>query len=208
MTVRTHYVSKVGEQKLSQHFKVKEFQSKDGVDKVLIDTDLVSILQKIRSHFNRPVTILSAYRTPTHNANIGGSSTSYHVKGMAADIQVKGVDPILVGLYAESLGVGGVGVYAYNGGFVHIDTRPTKYRWLTIDRGAKYEAIPKVMPTIKQGGIYNTTNSTKLVQRKLGVSQSGTFGDLTNKAVKNFQRENGLSVDGIVGKNTWTRLFA
>ncbi len=34
----------------------------------------------------------------------------------------------------------------------------------------------------------------------------GKFGDVTEKAVKNFQRAKGLKVDGIVGPQTWTPL--
>ncbi len=40
--------------------------------------------------------------------------------------------------------------------------------------------------------------------KKLGVD--GDFGPNTHKAVETYQRLNGLSVDGVVGKNTWTRL--
>lgn len=208
MTVRTYSVKKSGDEKLSSNFRVKEFASHDGADTVLIDDDLVYILQRIRDRFQRPVTISSGYRTPAYNGSIGGSSSSYHVKGRAADIQVKGVNPALVGMYAESLNVGGIGLYAYiDGGFVHIDTRTTKYRWLTIIRGGENQQISKILPTLKIGGQYNTFNSVKLLQRKLGVSQSGTFGTATQVAVKNFQSYNGLKVDGIVGKITWTKLF-
>lgn len=208
MTVRTYYVSKVGNERLTTNFKVKEFQCKDGTDKVLIDSDLVLILQKIRDHFKRALIITSGYRTPSYNAKVGGSPTSYHVKGMAADIRVSGIDPVIVGMYAESIGAKGIGLYAYDNGFIHIDTRQMHYRWLQIVRTSGYQGISKILPTIKQGGTANTSNSVKLLQRKLGVSQSGTFGEVTTKAVRSYQRANGLVVDGIVGKNTWTKLFS
>jgi peptidoglycan hydrolase-like protein with peptidoglycan-binding domain len=41
---------------------------------------------------------------------------------------------------------------------------------------------------------------------ELGVPD-GSFGKLTDKAVRRYQEENGLVVDGIVGPQTWTRLF-
>jgi peptidoglycan hydrolase-like protein with peptidoglycan-binding domain len=41
---------------------------------------------------------------------------------------------------------------------------------------------------------------------ELGVAD-GSFGKLTDKAVRRFQEENGLTVDGIVGPQTWARLF-
>jgi peptidoglycan hydrolase-like protein with peptidoglycan-binding domain len=37
--------------------------------------------------------------------------------------------------------------------------------------------------------------------------ESGVFGPKTNDAVREFQRNNGLQVDGIVGKNTWKALL-
>ncbi|WP_080751487.1 peptidoglycan-binding protein [Clostridium tetani] len=34
----------------------------------------------------------------------------------------------------------------------------------------------------------------------------GYFGDATLNAIKSFQRDNGILVDGIVGRDTWERL--
>lgn len=205
MTVKIYQASN---EKLSTNFRVKEFQSHDGTESILIDSDLVTILQLIRDHFGSPVTINSAYRTPSYNAKVGGKSTSYHVKGQAADIVVKGVHPVIVGMYAEKINTGGIGVYAYSDGegFVHVDTRAVKYRWLQLVKNSRYEHISKIMPTILQG-IENPVNPVVLVQRRLGVSKSGTFGDITSQAVKKFQKLNDLTVDGIVGKNTWSVLF-
>ena len=35
----------------------------------------------------------------------------------------------------------------------------------------------------------------------------GDFGTNTDKAVKKFQKDNGLTADGICGKNTWAKLL-
>lgn len=127
MTVKTYSLKKDGNKKLSANFKVREFACKDGSDKVLVDTDLVNLLQKIRSHFNKAVKITSGYRTASHNKKVGGTKNSYHLVGMASDIQVTGVNPILVAMYAEKLNAGGIGVYS---NFVHVDTRTKNYRWV------------------------------------------------------------------------------
>ena len=74
-----------GNIKLSNNFLVKEFACKDGSDYILIDTELVKLLQNIRNHFNKPVTINSAYRNPTYNKKVGGASNSSHLKGLATD---------------------------------------------------------------------------------------------------------------------------
>lgn len=207
MTVKTYYVSTSGEEKLSANFKVKEFQCHDGTDKVLIDSDLVLILQSIRTHFNKPVTITSAYRTASYNARIGSNPNSYHTKGKAADIQIFGISPVLIGLYAESIGAGGIGLYCYGtyAGFDHVDCRAVKYRWLTYERYGKYEQIPSVLPTLYKG---NYGNVVKVLQRRLAINPDGKFGSGTLTVVKTFQRNNNLKVDGVVGKKTWTRLFS
>ena len=43
-------------------------------------------LQQIRDHFGKPVYVNSGYRCDRHNKAVGGTSDSYHIKGMAAVI--------------------------------------------------------------------------------------------------------------------------
>ena len=65
-------------------------------------------------------------------------------------------------------------------------------------------------PTLKKGA---RGNITKLLQEKLvslGYNTNGIdgiFGSGTERAVISFQKNNGLAVDGIVGKNTWRKLL-
>lgn len=128
MTIKAYSKSKDGNKKLSANFKVKEFACTDGSDPIFVDTELVNVLQKIRNHFGKSVTITSAYRTPTKNKACGGQTYSQHLYGKAADIKVKGVTPKKVAAYAETLlkNKGGIGTYST---FVHIDVRSTKSRW-------------------------------------------------------------------------------
>lgn len=49
-------------------------------------------------------------------------------------------------------------------------------------------------------------NEVKVLQEKLNLKADGVFGPLTEEAVKDFQRSNGLEVDGIVGANTLSKL--
>lgn len=49
-------------------------------------------------------------------------------------------------------------------------------------------------------------NDVKLLQEKLNLKADGIFGPITEEAVKDFQRSNGLEVDGIVGTNTLSKL--
>ena len=135
MSLEAYSRTKDGGALLSPNFRVREFACRDGSDPVFIDSALVDLLQRIRDHFGQPVTITSGYRTASHNTKVGGSKSSQHLLGRAADIQVQDTDPLAVAAYAESLmpGWGGVGRYPVKAGrakgWVHVDTRPNKSRW-------------------------------------------------------------------------------
>ena len=67
-------------------------------------------------------------------------------------------------------------------------------------------------PTVRKG---TKGNITKLIQKRLlslgyklpKWGADGGFGDETVDAVKSFQTDKGLSIDGIVGQNTWRKLL-
>lgn len=128
MTIKAYSKAKDGNKKVSTNFKVKEFACTDGSDPIFIDSDLVAVLQKVRTHFGKAVTITSAYRTPGKNKAVGGQVYSQHLYGRAADIKVKGVTPKTVAAYVEKLmpKSGGIGIYKT---FVHVDVRSAKARW-------------------------------------------------------------------------------
>lgn len=117
-----------GSKKLSANFTVKEFACHDGSDYILIDTELVKVLQKIREHFGKPVTINSAYRNKAYNKKIGGATNSQHCLGTAADIKISGITPLAVAQYVESIqpSNGGIGLYKT---FTHVDVRAKRSRW-------------------------------------------------------------------------------
>ena len=135
MAIKEYSLAKDGAKQLSPGFKVREFRCRDGSDAIIIDQTLVVLLQAIREHFGQAVVITSGYRTAAHNAKVGGSKSSQHLLGKAADIQVADTTVEAVAAYAESLmpGWGGVGRYPVKAGrakgWVHVDTRPNKSRW-------------------------------------------------------------------------------
>ena len=49
------------------------------------------VLQPVRDHYGKGVKVNSGYRHPEVNAKVGGSKTSDHCKGQAADIEIPGV---------------------------------------------------------------------------------------------------------------------
>lgn len=135
MAIKQYSLAKDGARQLAPGFRVREFRCRDGSDAIMIDQTLVVLLQAIREHFGKAVTITSGYRTAAHNKSVGGAKSSQHLLGRAADIQVAGVSVEDVASYAEALmpDWGGVGRYPIKPGrargWVHVDTRPNKSRW-------------------------------------------------------------------------------
>ena len=136
MAIKEYSLAKDGAKQLSPAFKAREFRCRDGSDAIMIDQTLVVLLQCIREHFGKPITITSGYRTAAHNKSVGGAKSSQHLLGRAADIQVADTTVEAVAAYAESLmpDWGGVGRYPVKAGrakgWVHVDTRPNKSRWV------------------------------------------------------------------------------
>lgn len=60
------------------------------------------------------------------------------------------------------------------------------------------------MPTVKQG---SKGTAVKIVQVIVGAKVDGAFGNETLSLVKTFQRNHGLTMDGIVGDKTWKALL-
>ena len=115
---------------LSKHFSRKEFKCKCGkCDYDTIDAELLVILEDVREHFGKPVIINSGNRCPTHNKNVGGAANSYHVRGRAADIVIKGVSPDIVHAYLDGKYPTQYGLGKYKT-FTHIDSRTGKSRWV------------------------------------------------------------------------------
>jgi peptidoglycan hydrolase-like protein with peptidoglycan-binding domain len=48
---------------------------------------------------------------------------------------------------------------------------------------------------------------TKMIQTRLSIPADGIWGPITDSAVRGFQRSHGLTVDGIVGPQTWSELW-
>ena len=123
-----HY-AKTDKTQLTEHFNISEFHCKGdkcGCKETLHDPALSAYLQQIRDHFGKPLKITSGYRCSSHNAAVGGVSTSRHTKGQAADFTISGIAPLEIARYAELIGIQGIGLYD---SFVHIDTRTTKSFW-------------------------------------------------------------------------------
>jgi hypothetical protein len=126
---------------LSANFTLKELTKSDtatrlGLDNTPDDEALENlktlcemVLQPVRDNFGR-VTVNSGYRSPESNAAVGGSKTSDHCKGMAADIEVDGVaNPDLAQWIMDNLDYTQLILEFYtqgqpNSGWVHVSYEP------------------------------------------------------------------------------------
>ena len=111
--------------KISEHFHDSEFTCKCCGESV-IDIRLIILLEDIRVHFGKPVSVTSGYRCEAHNRAIGGSKSSQHLKGTAADFNIIGVSPAKVQQYLADH-QGGLGLGSKT--FTHADVRDHKARW-------------------------------------------------------------------------------
>ncbi len=217
MAVKKYSLKKNGSDKLTPHFRVREFRCRDGSDTILIDDKLVKLLEQIRVYAEAPVTITSAYRTETYNARpeVGGARGSQHTKGTAADIITKGRSVTQIAKFAQAIGAGGVGLYTKKN-FIHVDTRAGKKSyWKNTGSGDKTISThggtcPYRQPssTIKRG---SKGDGVRWVQWWLqlwgyGVSIDGVCGSKTEKAIEDFQKRLGLTVDRFDGKKTCNAL--
>ena len=126
--IKAYSKTKNGNDKLSTNFKVKEFACKDGSDTVFINTELVELLQRVRTHFGKALNITSGYRTDAYNKKVGGVTYSQHMYGSAADIYINGISPKDIYKYIDALYPNELGLGLYNS-FVHVDVRDNRSRW-------------------------------------------------------------------------------
>lgn len=103
---------------------------------------------------------------------------------------------------------GDIGLWLKKFGYTFADYR----YWVqaAMDEGVEveYVDVTNVNPTLRRG---DAGDDVKRLQQELcdlgyGISVDGKFGSATEQAVKKFQKEHGLTVDGVVGAKTWAAL--
>ena len=104
----------------NDYFELSEFDSPDEVGSgVNMDTQFLDMINDARQYANVPFVITSGYRTKAHNKKVGGSSTSSHLKGLAADIScVNSVERLLIIAGLLDAGFSRIGIAK---DFIHVD---------------------------------------------------------------------------------------
>ena len=215
--------------KLSAHFKFNEFYDPEKYADVIdprkapkadpddIDKKLVDLLEALRERFvdkfGATAIIINphgGYRPDPLNKLVGGAAGSQHRKGNAADFRVKlangkYIDAATMAVWTEKwmseLGIkGGVGMYKATHNYIHVDARGSNVAWYDSYSSAGCPGQGGRPVTYRKG---QKGAGVVLIQRYLGMKNpDGKYGSNTMDAVKKFQREHGLTADGIFGKKT------
>lgn len=203
---------------LSKNFKSTEFdcKGKGCCTTTPISPELVNILQNVREHFGASVNLNCGYRCPVHNAQVSGASkTSKHMEGLAADIVVKGVHPVRVARYIETIPgfAGRIGCYTWDdkgNGFVHVDVRGTNSRGIYTENNVNYDSVASFSVSIKKG---SKGRIVKVVQRRLKTEKlytgsiDGKVGSGTEKAIQKWNEKHGRPNDASWGPKCWEEAF-
>lgn len=121
---------------LTPHFTLAEARCKDGTDVPRAQRararNHAFNLERLRHRLgDRPIAVISWYRTVAHNKEVGGASGSKHIEAIATDHPREWVDATgrrSVMAHGEVIfRQGGMGVYPW--GAVHFDTRGARARW-------------------------------------------------------------------------------
>ena len=108
-----------------------------------------NVLEPVRVHWDKPVVVNSGFRSLPVNRAIGSKDSSQHAKGEAADIEIPGIDNLVLYYWiAEELDFDQLILEFYNGepssGWVHVSYVGLENRneTLRIDKsGVKRETL-------------------------------------------------------------------
>lgn len=103
------------------NFSFNELTKTDsGLDNIPDDMNVIrnlvrlsEFLQIIRNELQLPIIVNSGYRSKEVNESVGGVLSSYHVKGLAADIKCADMDKLLAVLHSHLMDIDQLGIY-YN----------------------------------------------------------------------------------------------
>lgn len=103
---------------------------------IAMDRSLIKLLAAVQSEigYDEPFSLISGYRSQSTNDMLrrkarNVAKNSYHIRGMAVDLRVKGVSTRKLRKVAQRQKSGGVGYYP-SSGFIHLDTGPIR-NWIS-----------------------------------------------------------------------------
>ena len=145
---------------LTKNFHLSEFlvsqtASRQGINNIPNQTQIANlkllaekVLQPLRDHYQLPVSISSGYRSPALNRAVGGSPSSQHMTGQAADFQIPSIDNYTVAKWIQdNLNYDQLILEFYSGGnsgWIHCGYSPShKNQELTINKFGTFQGLKK-----------------------------------------------------------------
>ncbi len=148
---------------LSPHFTLEELVASSKAKTLKIDNTptlevlenlkaLALALEMIRSGCGKPLKISSGYRSPALNKAVGGSKTSMHTQGLAADFTVSGMTPrqvcekiVAAGIKVDQLILENISAESPDGVWVHVGLSKgvVRNQVLTMKAGKYYVGLIK-----------------------------------------------------------------
>lgn len=170
------------------------------------------ILEPVRAHFGKPVTVNSSYRSPAVNAKVGGSKTSQHCNGQAVDFEIQGLsNKVLADWIGDNLEFDQVILEFWsskegaNSGWVHAsirrDGKNRRQRLIATKKGGKtvYTQVDDFDPSTVPNNVKHiaavATVPVTTPTKTIAASKS------TNPMVA-LQEKVGVTADGIFGPGT------
>ena len=170
---------------LSAHFQAGELNANDATASAGVVSNLYRTadgLERARALLGVPLVVTSGYRSPADNARVGGSPTSDHVNGLAADVKASGLT--LGDAYRRlSPGVGGA-----LGAFDQIIFYPTTGH---IHFGFGYQMRQELRIALGESGYPLLT--AQLVQQLPGIA--GNLASVTAAKVATLPQSVALAVN-------------
>lgn len=103
---------------------------------LLLDPDAMDALQRLRTAWGIPIIVNCGYRTPFHNACVGGEANSQHMLGKAFDLACA-AGHTQEAMVQAALASGFTGIGRYDS-FLHVDIGPARsWDFRTIKGGGR-----------------------------------------------------------------------
>lgn len=176
---------------------VKEFRGSSNSSVLWTTTQTMESWNATRRQFNAPIPFRYAFKRIWEG---GHGRQSQHYAGTALDMAQALSNSERNRLWRTAYNLG---VWSY------VEPQSMTPTWVHVDKRYGNPACNVGYPTLRQGsrGVYVLVLQDAL--NALGYSTQmldGIFGTLTYNALRAFQRNNGLGVDGICGCASWTRI--